>query len=195
MKHQVTSRLKKREEDNEGVKEQQRKDQDASSIKRSGEDNEGVKEQQRKRQDASRTKRRAHDKVKVKRAQVKHSRLCLNKKRLENPEIVKADQNERQLRHRDVKNTSDRLKEFREATKHNAVFICTCCQQRMFHSNVQLYTNKLKHEINSMKPGHTQTCVEKEITTCLDGEKKTYICKTCVRHMRKKKLPPMSAMN
>ena len=94
-----------------------------------------------------------------------------------------------------LKNTSDRLKEFREATKHNAVFICTCCQQRMFHSNVQLYTDTLKNEINGMKPGHTEACVEKEIRTCLNGEEKTYICKTCVRHMRKKKLPPMSAMN
>ena len=65
----------------------------------------------------------------------------------------------------------------------------------MFHSNVQLYTQALKDKINELKPGHTDVCVQKEIEIRIDGEKKTYICKTCVGHMRKKKLPPMSAMN
>ena len=114
---------------------------------------------------------------------------------MEDPEKVKAAQNERQQRHRDVKTRSDRLREFREATKDTAVYICTCCQQRMFHANVQLYTDTLQKEINAKKPGHTKACVEHNIETVLNGEKKVYICKTCVRHMRKKKLPPMSAMN
>ena len=56
---------------------------------------------------ASMMKKRAHDNGKVKQDQVKRSRLCLNKKRLDNPEMVKADQNEQQQRHREVKNTSD----------------------------------------------------------------------------------------
>ena len=65
----------------------------------------------------------------------------------------------------------------------------------MFRSNVQLYTEALKKDINSKKPGHTDMCVEKEIGTYLNDEKTTYICKTCVNHMKKRKLPPMSAMN
>jgi hypothetical protein len=65
----------------------------------------------------------------------------------------------------------------------------------MFHSNVQLYTEELTGKINALKPGHTDVCVQREIEIRIDGEKKTYICKTCVRHMRKKNLPPMSAMN
>ena len=40
-----------------------------------------------------------------------------------------------------------------------------------------------------------KTCVERVITTHIEGEENTYICKTCVKHIKKKKLPPMSAMN
>ena len=40
-----------------------------------------------------------------------------------------------------------------------------------------------------------ETCVERVITTHIDGEETTYICKTCLKHIKKKKLPPMSAMN
>ena len=65
----------------------------------------------------------------------------------------------------------------------------------MFHSDVQLYTDGLKRDINDKKAGHTELCVERSIKTCLNGEEKIFICKTCVRHMKKKKIPPMSAMN
>ena len=65
----------------------------------------------------------------------------------------------------------------------------------MFHSNVQLYSAELKTDITSKKPGHIEACVQREIKTHLNDETKIYICKTCVRHMRSKKIPPMSAMN
>ena len=78
---------------------------------------------------------------------------------------------------------------------YNAIFICTCCQQRMFHSNVRLYTNGLEDEINKIKPGLIQDCIEATIPTYVNGKVEIYICLTCVRHMKKKKVPPMSAMN
>ena len=114
---------------------------------------------------------------------------------IKNPEKVRLEQNRRQQKHREVNSKSDRLKEFREATKYTAVFICTCCQQRTFHSNVQLFSAELVHEINSKKPGHVEACIQRRIETQLNGELKTYICKTCIRHMKNKKIPPMSAMN
>ena len=192
---QEECRIKKRKQDNVKVKEQQRIHQEESMLKKRAEDNAKVKEQQRKHQEESMTKKRAQDNEKVKGDQIKRSRLCLSKKRLENPEKVLEDQNARQQKHREVKNKSDRLKEFREATKHAAVFICTCCQQRMFHSNVQLYTDVLKTDINAIKAGHTEKCVEQPIKTCLNEDEKIFICKTCVRHMKKNNIPPMSAMN
>ena len=92
-------------------------------MEKRAEDNEEVKKQQRKHQKASMAKKRDHDNGQAKKDQAKRSRLCLNKKRLEDPEKVKADQNERQQRHREVKTKSDRLKEFREATKHTAIYM------------------------------------------------------------------------
>ena len=65
----------------------------------------------------------------------------------------------------------------------------------MFHSNVQLLTNELINNINSKKPGHVETCIQRRVDTKLNDEIKTYICKTCIRHMKNKKIPPMSAMN
>ena len=138
-RHMEVFRMKKREEDSENVKEQQRKHKRESMMKKREEDIENVKEQQRKRK-----------------------RLSLSKKRAMNPKQVLADQNDRQKRHRNVTNRSDRLQEFREATKYAAIFICICCQQRMFHSNVQLFTDKLKKEIDKVKLGHIQACMEKK---------------------------------
>jgi hypothetical protein len=56
-------------------------------------------------------------------------------------------------------------------------------------------TQELKDKMNAVKPGHTDVCVERKIEIRIDEENKAYICKTCVRHMRKKNLPPMSAIN
>ena len=92
-------------------------------------------------------------------------------------------------------NADDRLKEFREVTKYNAIFICTCCHQRMFQSNVSLFTSTLENNINNKKPGHTTSCIEERLPTRINGENNCYICKTCLRHMQSKKLPPMSTMN
>ena len=194
-KRQKASMEKKRAHDNGKVKEQQRRRQEASMEKKRVHDNENVKEQQRKRQEASMEKKRVHDNEKVKEEQVKRSKLSRAKKQLLNPEKIRADQNSRQQKHREVRSKHDRLRQFREASMYADVFICTCCQQRMFHSNVQLYTDALKIRINNSKPGHTRKCVEYEIRTYLNGKEEIYICKTCLKHMKKHKLPPMSAMN
>ena len=65
----------------------------------------------------------------------------------------------------------------------------------MFHSNVQLFTTELINDINSKKPGLVDASIQKRIYTHINGEKKTYICKTCNKHMKNKQIPPMSAMN
>ena len=120
------------------MKEEQRNHKETSMKNLRAQDNEKVKDLQRKYNEASSRKRRAEDNEKMKADQNKRKRLSLTKKRLDNHDRVKVEQNERQQRHREVKNKSDRLREFRVATKYNAVFICKCCQQRMFPSSVQL---------------------------------------------------------
>ena len=217
-KHQATFMQKKRQEDNVKVRNQQRERQEAYMQRKRNEDNVKVKMKQNERKEASRQKKRQEDNVTVKKQQRDHQETCMSKKRARDNSIVKENQNKRsrlslarkksenpeklkelqcrrQQKHREIKNKSDRLRDFREATKYTALFICTCCQQRMFRSNVQLYSTDLINDINRRKPGHTYVCVQKNIETCLNEEKKTYICKTCIRHMKNKKIPPMSAMN
>ena len=65
----------------------------------------------------------------------------------------------------------------------------------MFKSNVQQYTDKLKEDINKKKPGHTNDCIENIIYTKRNGKNECYICLTCLRHLKNKKMPPMSTMN
>ena len=95
-----------------------------------------------------------------------------------------------------VENAMDGLKEFKGATLYNAIFICTCCHQRMFQSNVQFLTDSLKDKINSKAPGLIAKCIDKPLVqTTLNGEKKCCICKTCLRYLQMKKIPPMSIAN
>ena len=94
-----------------------------------------------------------------------------------------------------MESSNDRLKEFRETTKYGAIFIFTCCHQRMFHSNIYQLTAVLENNINSKKMGHVAACIESRIPTRINGEKKYYLCRTCLRHMQNKKMPPMSSMN
>ena len=154
-----------------------------------------MKENQNKRKKECIERQRVLDESKVKDTQNKHSKLSLGKRKAENPQKLKDQQNTRQQKYRRIINECDRLRDFKNATKYNAIFICTCCHQRMFQSNVQQYTSELKQKINEKKPRHTEACISEEIQTNINGEDKCYICQTCVRHMKAKKMPPMCAKN
>ena len=119
----------------------------------------------------------------------------IGKRKDEDYEKMKHNQNIWQRKHRKVENACDRLREFKEASMYNAVFICTCCHQRMFKSNVRIFTDGLKTEINKKKAGLTYKCIENVIQTRINGKDECYICLTCVRHLRNKRMPPMSTMN
>ena len=77
-------------------------------------------------------KARNADNEMVKEQQKARSKLSRNKKRMVEPESLKQDEMERQRKHRKTESRSDRLRAFREATRYNPIFLCICCQQRMF---------------------------------------------------------------
>ena len=135
------------------------------------------------------------DEDKLKESQNKRSKLSRGKRKADDHQKLKNDENKRQSKCRKIINDYDRLQNFKSATKYNAIFICTCCHQRMFQSNVQLYTSELRDKINEKKTGHTETCIDEEIKTRIDGIDKCYICLTCARHMKGNKIPPMSLKN
>ena len=134
-----------------------------------------VKESQNKRKKDCIDKQRAQDESKVKETQNKHSKLSLQKRKAEDHQKLKDNQNTRQEKCRRVINECDRLRDFKNATKYNAMFICTCCHQRMFQSNVQLYSPDLKNDIYEKNPGHTETCIDEEIQTRINGQDKCHI--------------------
>ena len=117
-------------------------------------------------------KLREGNEEKVKRDQNIWSRLSRSKRKAEDPHRLNENEKVRQQKHRKVENEFDRLKDFKLATLHNAIFICTSCHQRMFKSNVRLYTFELAKEINAKKQDHTENCIDELIPTTIDGKKR-----------------------
>ena len=165
----------------------------ASRAQLKEKDFEKAKEVVREKKAASRAKQREKDDEKTKECEREKNKnrmaLSRRKRKVENHQKLKNNQNAWQEKHRRVENANDRLKEFREVTMYNAVFICTCCHQRMFQSNVCIFTAIHENNINNKKPGHIAACIERGIPTQINGEENCYICKTCLRHMQNKKMP------
>ena len=95
-----------------------------------------------------------------------------------------------------------RLKAFREATMFGAIFICVSCQTKHFKSNVLLFDKAMKEKINEKFP--IKDCIQANIDLktniyIVSEDKETctkeYICQTCAKHLRRGKLPSMSAKN
>ena len=173
-------------------KQNQRDRKAGSRTERKMQNMEKVRQNENKWNEASRTDQRSQNVDKFKKNQNQRQKLSRGKRKVDE---LRELQNKYQRKHRRVVTKGDRLKEFREATKYNAIFICTCCHQRMFHSNVQTYTLKIKEEINRLKPGLIDCCIIREIKIMIEGKESCYICLTCLRHLKKKKVPPMSATN
>ena len=65
------------------------------------------------------------------------------------------------------------------------------CSSQMFNC-IQLNSRTKSMQ---KKSGHTTACIEEDIPTNTDGKDKCFICLTYVRHMKNKKIPPMSVKN
>merc|ERR1711931_399602 len=125
-------------------------------------------------------------------------------KREENPDEYRCQSKDQRQKHRinrrDKMNKEGRLHEFKIATMHGPIFICVCCHQLMFKTNVQLYENS----IASIEKGILEQCIPTEMAitnivmktnnTVLNSEAlgDYYLCKTCIRHMSNGKMPPTS---
>ena len=195
-RHKTASIANLRAINPENVKDDQKKHKATSRTHLRANDPEKARDDQRRHKTASIANLRAINPEKVKEDQKNRKRLSMGKKRGEDNKKVKYDQNAWQANCRQVENSKDRLKEFKAATLYNAIFLCTCCHQRMFQSNVQEFNDDLKEKINSRTPGLIQKCIaDPLILTTVNGKGKCFICKTCVRHLKMKKMPPMSTEN
>ena len=136
------------------------------------------------------------DEKKAKEMNTNKKRLSLGRRKAQDHQTLKNDQKAWQQKHRKIESASDRLSAFKEATLYSSIFICTCCHQRMFKSNVRIFTRELENQLNINEPGLTNKCIEKPtIPTQINGQDNRYICLTCVKHMKNGKMPPMSTKN
>ena len=145
------SRKKQREAENQKVLDDQKKWKGKSVAKQREADLQKVKDEQIKAKAKSRSNLRETDNQKVKDDQNRWKRLSRNKRKLEDPKGLSKYEIEVQKKKRRLWSAEDRLREFREATKYNAIFICSCCHRRLFEANVQVITQKLKDNINARK--------------------------------------------
>ena len=189
------SRIKMKNEDPQKVLDDQKRWQAKSQRKKKEENLEKELENQKTKRVRHLIKSRDTDPQKVLEDQRKWQRLSRKRKKIEDPKGLSRKENEAQKKKRKLWTAMDRLKEFKEATKYNAIFICSCCHRRLFESNVEVITEKLKDEINTKKCGHFLDCIEEEIVTPINGKNDCYICKTCIGHMKARNIPPMSVRN
>ena len=131
----------------------------------------------------------------------------------QNPLVLKEYQRNLKSRSRIADTPNERLKNFLVSTIHNAVFICISCHQRCFRSNVIEYTEKVMASILTEYPDILKECIINDniafkFQTQFPHEKWTeefkdeigckehkYICNTCIKYLRRNKMPPLCAAN
>ena len=84
-------------------------------------------------------------------------------------------------------------------------FICTCCHQKLFESQVELYTKELKKEIDRAYPNLREDSIAEELITDIkrveDDDKdlkiqNTYICtRSCKKYLKNGKIPKFCVKN
>ena len=142
------------------------------------------------------------------------NRVNINKYRQrQNPEVLKEYQRNLKTKSRKADTAKERLKNFLVSTVHNAVFICISCHQRCFRSNVIEYTQKIEESISKEHPDILGACIVNDklafkFQTQFPHESWTeahkdeigrkqhrYICNTCIKYLRKNRMPPLCAAN
>ena len=120
----------------------------------------------------------------------------------ESLEYKKKDRERKQNQRKQNRSELQRLKNFRSATRHGPIFVCSSCEQKMFRNgvckldtplkeklkekNVEIYDKVFAHDLI---PITIHDCQNEEPTTDF------YLCFTCKKHLKNGKLPPMSAAN
>ena len=144
----------------EEIKENQRKRKQKSRLKQTEQNPQMVKDDQNRWREKSDAIKRDNDNEAFKECQNKRAKLSRKKRKLVDPLAFSNYEKEVKKKRRKLWNGKDRLREFKEATKYNAIFICSCCHRRLFQHNVQVITQKLKDDINGRKLNHYENCID-----------------------------------
>ena len=99
------------------------------------------------------------------------------------------------------KGTIGRARRFKRAVMLADIFICSCCERRLFEQNVTAMGD-LREKVETKKAGLFDRCIpmlkEKALVSITINGRTTeshYICHACKGHLMKGKMPPMCAEN
>ena len=89
---------------------------------------------------------------------------------------------------------------FHKAILFGPIFICNCCERRLFENGVKKITDNFKDKVNGKNPKFYDHCIRKEIFIDIELNGKcdksgSYICSTCKDAMIKGKIPAMATIN
>ncbi len=95
------------------------------------------------------------------------------------------------------------FKLFHNSKKYGPIFICVCCHQKHFETNVKVLPDDFEDALEIKFPGlyhksiHDEDNYLETIKVDKDGLNSAYnyICHTCKRHLNKGVVPPMSYKN
>ena len=183
-RNQEQARKKKRKQENEeDFLEKQRDQEQARKRTRKDEDEDGFLEKHRGQEQARKKRRKDEDAegfLKKQRGQKQASRRRRTEKQ---------------------KGAIGRAMKFRRATMLADIFICSCCERRLFEQNV-IAIGDLREKVEVKKAGLFERCIpvlkEKVLVSITINGRTTeshYICHACKGHLLKGKMPPMCAEN
>ena len=174
---------RRKAEDEEGFLEKQRHQQQARKEQRRAENEEGFLKKQRDQQQARKGKRKAEDEEGFQAKHRKEERIRRSGRLLKQRGAI------------------GRARRFSRAIMLADIFICSCCERRLFEQNV-VALGDLKEKVETKKAGLFTRCIpvlkDKALVSFTINGKATenhYICHACKGHLLKGKMPPMCAQN
>ena len=203
---QQARKLKRKEENQEEFLKKQRGQEAARKGRRKEENEERFLEKQRGQEKARKRKRKDEDEegflenhrgleqVRKQRRKDEDSEGFLETQRGQK-------QASRRRRKEKQKGAIGRARKFRRAVMLADIFICSCCERRLFEQNV-VALGDLREKVETKKAGLFDRCIpvlkEKALVSITINGRKTechYICHACKGHLIKEKMPPMCAEN
>ena len=75
---------------------------------------------------------------------------------------------------------AQRLSKFKQKVKYGPIFVCSCCEEKLFENQVKVLTDALRKTIDEVDPGIRDHCIEEEIEVETGTKKFTYIYNSCL---------------
>ena len=133
-----------------------------------------------------------------------------NESKKADPQAHKEKQKQYNANFRRDDSAIDRFRKFQEAVMYGPMFICGSCHGKMFRCSVKILTNRLVEQIDEKIP--IEDCIDFNAVTKVITESRhvnlpplfkknelevgeRFVCDTCLRYLKKGKLPPKSFKN